>query len=969
MASSVVGCRVGACVVARSQLQQLCTASVCVRCLSVVTDPMRNSIKLPKPLPTISRATQAGVHSEILRTNTRKIPSPGNSCQGAVKRFQATVSADALSDEITSTTDPIQVLNLTSRHRSRLTHLHVYQAFNHLWHLAKFHDGPYLACFLEVVRGHPEFDALCVLAENKLKDVDGKLLVDTLYAALRLTPEVHHPFVRELRTEINHRLDEFETDTLSKLVVCLQDMNDNRSPMFCKIVQLFSDKLHKVDSIRELSAWMREVIHLVSPPNRQAIFQKASQLLAEANPADIGDNSLRRVIQTMARSRSISQPLLNQCSQLLLGMIENIPVKESCMVQSMLESLDYENKELREAIRKTIAKKLPDCQDPDELSYAMETIGGVASANIKLLLADKAEEIVSILSPSAISHMSVGLRLMGYRTQNPLVRKLVKRIKAESSNLQVEGIADIVGFLTRVDNLDSEVFTLIQERLLEILRSAFSPSRVLGCVSSLSQLPSLDSLDHIVLERVRAMMPQLHIAGINHMLLATSRIARKLDKSGTPCQDFLNLKQELFERAQVSIDKITSIHYLNNIAEIILQDGGHVLVLDAAMKQSGSILHRLTPQLAVECARILFRARYLQRDLMDRISEVATHKMNKITPMQVLYILSPFCTLNYLPPNAPQFFQACVARCEPFLDSLPSGYLVDLTHILTFLQQFHEPFIRHIFSLDFLTKLDEELETIPDRSMMYRRKLMYLNRTVALECPELQVPWFHEQFSQDLLKKRSLTLDSSLMLIQSALVEVLGGAQYVRSFVVSPYYYDISFECVLDSDGNPLACADYGSVLNRSEAKVAGTMLADLMQWGTQTKQLPHGAQRVAIDFLSSSLFCINSRRTLGMVALKRRHMELMGYRYVQIPHFVWSSQALTEREERTEYLRQLIFSPNEEQEQEQQEQGLDVGSSLGEMLTGRVQPKLPKNLGIQEEGLLEDEMVLKVLNTFDKIR
>ena len=38
--------------------------------------------------------------------------------------------------------------------------------------------------------------------------------------------------------------------------------------------------------------------------------------------------------------------------------------------------------------------------------------------------------------------------------------------------------------------------------------------------------------------------------------------------------------------------------------------------------------------------------------------------------------------------------------------------------------------------------------------MMYRRKLMYLNRTVALECPELQVPWFHEQFSQDLLRKR-----------------------------------------------------------------------------------------------------------------------------------------------------------------------------------------------------------------------
>ena len=78
---------------------------------------------------------------------------------------------------------------------------------------------------------------------------------------------------------------------------------------------------------------------------------------------------------------------------------------------------------------------------------------------------------------------------------------------------------------------------------------------------------------------------------------------------------------------------------------------------------------------------------------------------------QILYILSPYCTLNYLPPNAQDFFAACVSRCEPFLDSLPAGYLVDLTHILTFLQQFPEVFIRRIFSLDFLTKLDEELES------------------------------------------------------------------------------------------------------------------------------------------------------------------------------------------------------------------------------------------------------------------
>ena len=81
--------------------------------------------------------------------------------------------------------------------------------------------------------------------------------------------------------------------------------------------------------------------------------------------------------------------------------------------------------------------------------------------------------------------------------------------------------------------------------------------------------------------------------------------------------------------------QITSINYLNNIVDIVLRDGGHVLVLDTALKQCASISHRMSPQLAVDCARNLFRARYLQRDLLNKIAEVATQNMNKITPMQV----------------------------------------------------------------------------------------------------------------------------------------------------------------------------------------------------------------------------------------------------------------------------------------------------------------------------------------------
>ena len=61
---------------------------------------------------------------------------------------------------------------------------------------------------------------------------------------------------------------------------------------------------------------------------------------------------------------------------------------------------------------------------------------------------------------------------------------------------------------------------------------------------------------------------------------------------------------------------------------------------------------------------------------------------------------------------------------------------------------------------------------------------------------------------------------------------------------------------MVDDEGSPLPCADYGSVLNQLKG-VAGGVLADLMQWGTQTKHMPDGAQRyihvVLITYMCSA--------------------------------------------------------------------------------------------------------------------
>lgn len=46
------------------------------------------------------------------------------------------------------------------------------------------------------------------------------------------------------------------------------------------------------------------------------------------------------------------------------------------------------------------------------------------------------------------------------------------------------------------------------------------------------------------------------------------------------------------------------------------------------------------------------------------------------------------------------------------------------------------------------------LKALPDAlNMRTRLRLMELNRAVCLECPQFQVPWFHERYCQQLQKK------------------------------------------------------------------------------------------------------------------------------------------------------------------------------------------------------------------------
>lgn len=311
---------------------------------------------------------------------------------------------------------------------------------------------------------------------------------------------------------------------------------------------------------------------------------------------------------------------------------------------------------------------------------------------------------------------------------------------------------------------------------------------------------------------------------------------------------------------------------------------------------------------AAPLANLLVNNNHLCAPLLDRIASLTLEDIDMIHPCSTYDILLPFALLNYDPPISDQLFDVCVQHFKPHIGSFNPHELVLMAYLLVVAGRFPEQVFREIFNIGFLSKLDEFLQTMPDAlNMQVRQELMAVNRALCLDYPQLQVPWFHDQYCQQLQRRTAAALPGIASSpvrrhIHKVLSEVLGGADYTRALVVTPYFYTIDFECVLDGQQRPVAYSKLHHLQNTDSVAA---------QWSaeTVTNELPPGAQRVAVDFLEARSFCSNSRHMMGKAVMRRRHLEIMGYRVVQIPHFEWNSMELSTEDSLKGYLKKKLFT------------------------------------------------------------
>ncbi|XP_014677101.1 PREDICTED: uncharacterized protein LOC106816969 [Priapulus caudatus] len=417
-----------------------------------------------------------------------------------------------------------------------------------------------------------------------------------------------------------------------------------------------------------------------------------------------------------------------------------------------------------------------------------------------------------------------------------------------------------------------------------------------------------DATASLLRERVAAMRPQLRLPQVHAVLqgfVPRADVRRRRRGDEDDDAPLASMRRELVVEAIGRCGEIENAHALNShVATIaaLLRPDDFAVAAATLMQQYRRLLPTLQPQQVARTCYLLARLGYRDSVVMETLTRhVAGDDVEDVDFGRALAVMKMLGKFGYQPEKLDALLRVVMKLFENDDGSISAMDHLQLANALTELNLFPEVLARKIFSLPFVMEVDKHCESVGIRqksSEILQRTLMKLNRCVVLDFPQYAVPWFHDLYCQYYLPmhepRRPLKLE-----VEHVLAEALGGVQFYRANTTSQYYHRIDFEFVLDGKGQPMPVEH---LIPRSNA-------AALWASGEDAVLLPPDAQRVAMNVTSPAQYCSNENRLLAQGVMKWRHLEMLGYRVVQVSHFEWNSMSLCDPVEKARYLRRKVFA------------------------------------------------------------
>ncbi|XP_060531544.1 FAST kinase domain-containing protein 1, mitochondrial [Cylas formicarius] len=184
-------------------------------------------------------------------------------------------------------------------------------------------------------------------------------------------------------------------------------------------------------------------------------------------------------------------------------------------------------------------------------------------------------------------------------------------------------------------------------------------------------------------------------------------------------------------------------------------------------------------------------------EVVNMLTEYVVHHKSSVLGFNAEKVLWLSYFLGYHPVYPDDFFDTVTDIILRDHERSSGLALLQSTLALCFYNRVSRALVQQIFNVEFLDKLDVELANCYSRDRYPHRVrdiLMQLNRSICLEYPEYNVPWFHQKYIEEHQKTNVMddVKDRFHMNVRDYIVGVFGQNCMLEN-VVTPYGYNVNF--------------------------------------------------------------------------------------------------------------------------------------------------------------------------------
>ncbi|XP_071089733.1 FAST kinase domain-containing protein 1, mitochondrial-like [Haliotis cracherodii] len=415
----------------------------------------------------------------------------------------------------------------------------------------------------------------------------------------------------------------------------------------------------------------------------------------------------------------------------------------------------------------------------------------------------------------------------------------------------------VLRLLVRREAESETIRTELVEKLIQLQGDEVLFRRALMYSSTLIILSNLrDELPEKFVRNLQANISWLHPEQICSIMIRIKSQPFVKQNPNLVLQLHLSLQKQLSEK----LETVREFDMINRVIQGLYLDSStkDMTPLQVLMPHFGQVTKYLTSTQVSPLLDTLEQVLYYDPQVSENLEMYFLDYGWKISPSIASRILDWFVVVGYNPKNIEAFSGVCCEMMDTALRKNDVHVQVSLALNLCRYQIYPEVHLCQMFTLDYLHMFDKMRE---GAKKSLESSMMLLNRHLVLDCPHLDIPWFHEDFYVQYEKH----YNRHPRRLESMVKGTVGGREYYNTKVYTPYHHCLDFEVLLDSSGQPVRHSSPEDGEDREY-------------------------QRVAILWYGKDSYPLNSY-TLGHdKTSKQRHLEILGYKVIPVPYYEWQS-------------------------------------------------------------------------------